>query len=33
MLVANATGEVTETYSSGRELDGITYVRCGNRRA
>ena len=33
MLVANTTGEVTETYSSTRELDGTTYVRCGNRRA
>ena len=33
MLVANTTGEVTETYSSTRELDGTTYIRCGNRRA
>ena len=33
MLVDTGTGEVTETYSSDRELDGNTYVRCGNRRA
>jgi len=33
MLVDTSTGEVTETYSSARELDGHTYVRCGNRRA
>jgi hypothetical protein len=28
-----ATGEVVEVYSSSQELDGITYVRCGDRRA
>jgi hypothetical protein len=27
------TGEVIERYSSTDELDGITYVRCGDRRA
>jgi hypothetical protein len=27
-----ATGEIIDRYSSGQELDGITYVRCGNRR-
>lgn len=27
------TGEVVRTYSSDDELDGHTYVRCGNRRA
>ncbi|HEY9412219.1 MAG TPA: replication initiator [Jiangellaceae bacterium] len=27
------TGEVLRTYSSDDELDGYTYVRCGNRRA
>ena len=33
MLVDTATGEVFERYSSADELDGYTYVRCGNRRA
>ena len=28
-----STGEVIERYSSGDELDGFTWVRCGNRRA
>jgi len=28
-----ATGEVIERYCSAKELDGITYVRCRNRRA
>jgi hypothetical protein len=28
-----ATGEVVSVYSSAQELDGITYVRCGDRRA
>jgi Replication initiator protein, pSAM2 len=28
-----ATGEVVDRYSSVQELDGITYVRCGDRRA
>lgn len=32
-LVNTTTGEVRETYSSSRELDGHTYVKCGNRRA
>lgn len=32
-LVNTATGEVTSRYSSSQELDGTTYVRCGNRRA
>jgi hypothetical protein len=32
-LVDKQTGEMTETYSSRNELDGFTYVRCGNRRA
>jgi hypothetical protein len=27
------TGELVEHYSSASELDGITYVRCGDRRA
>lgn len=31
-LVNRATGEAKERYSSGHELDGHTYVRCGNRR-
>jgi hypothetical protein len=31
--VLKATGEVIERYSSADELDGITYVRCGDRRA
>lgn len=34
MLVDTRTGEVAEErYSSAHELDGQTYVRCGNRRA
>ena len=32
-LVNTATGEITEIYSSDKELDGRTYVKCGNRRA
>lgn len=32
-LVDTSTGEVLEAYSSADELDGQTYVRCGNRRA
>jgi hypothetical protein len=32
-LVNTATGELTKIYSSHDELDGITYVKCGNRRA
>lgn len=32
-VVNKATGEVGQTYSSAQELDGTTYVRCGNRRA
>jgi hypothetical protein len=32
-LVNSATGQVVESYSSADELDGNTYVRCGNRRA
>ena len=32
-LVNTSTGEITESYSSGQELDGTTYVRCSNRRA
>jgi hypothetical protein len=28
-----ATGEVVDTYSSADELAGVTYRRCGNRRA
>jgi hypothetical protein len=31
--VNTATGEITTVYSSDQELDGRTYVRCGNRRA
>jgi hypothetical protein len=31
--VFKATGEVIERYSSSDELDGVTYVRCGDRRA
>ncbi|WP_051218343.1 replication initiator [Nocardioides insulae] len=33
MLVDTTTGEVHTAYSSDDELDGYTYVRCGNRRA
>jgi hypothetical protein len=32
-LVHRDTGEVRPVYSSSTELDGITYLRCGNRRA
>jgi hypothetical protein len=32
-LVDRSTGEIRPVYSSSTELDGITYVRCGNRRA
>jgi hypothetical protein len=32
-LVNTATGEIRELYGSAQELDGITYIRCGNRRA
>lgn len=32
-LVDPATGEVRDVYGSAQELDGVTYVRCGNRRA
>jgi hypothetical protein len=32
-VVRRATGEVLSHYSSDGELDGQTYVRCGNRRA
>lgn len=33
MVVNPSTGEVGHCYSSSQELDGTTYVRCGNRRA
>jgi hypothetical protein len=33
MLVNTRTGEVQNRYRSTDELDGTTYVRCGNRRA
>ncbi|MGH8881776.1 MAG: replication initiator, partial [Stackebrandtia sp.] len=33
VLVNTRTGAVTERYSSLDELDGQTYVRCGDRRA
>jgi hypothetical protein len=32
-VVNKATGEVGHHYSSSQELDGHTYVKCGNRRA
>ncbi|MBA2560714.1 MAG: replication initiation protein [Propionibacteriales bacterium] len=32
-LVDRGTGEARPIYSSSSELDGTTYVRCGNRRA
>ena len=32
-LVNTSTGEITPLYSSEREVDGTTYVKCGNRRA
>jgi hypothetical protein len=31
--IDTATGEVLASYSSSSEPDGVTYVRCGNRRA
>jgi hypothetical protein len=31
--IDTATGEVLASYSSNSEPDGVTYVRCGNRRA
>ncbi|HEX6239145.1 MAG TPA: replication initiator, partial [Acidimicrobiales bacterium] len=31
--IERATGQVLDRYSSGQELDGITWVRCGDRRA
>jgi hypothetical protein len=31
--IKRSTGEVIERYSSAQELDGITWVRCGDRRA
>jgi hypothetical protein len=33
VVVNKSTGEVGHSYSSSQELDGTTYVRCGNRRA
>ena len=33
VVVNKSTGEVGHRYSSSQELDGTTYVRCGNRRA
>lgn len=33
VLVDTSTGEIQERYASAQELDGTTYVRCGNRRA
>ena len=33
VLVDARTGEVTQRYSSADEIDGQTYVRCGDRRA
>jgi hypothetical protein len=32
-LVDTSTGEATQVYASADELDGTTYVKCGNRRA
>jgi hypothetical protein len=32
-VVNIATGETSTMYSSAQELDGVTYIRCGNRRA
>jgi hypothetical protein len=32
-LVNTTTGEITTLYDSASELDGTTYVKCGNRRA
>jgi hypothetical protein len=31
--INRATGEVIDRYSSAQELDGVTWVRCGDRRA
>ncbi len=31
--IDTATGQVLSSYSSANEVDGITYVRCGDRRA
>jgi hypothetical protein len=31
--ISRATGEVIDCYSSAQELDGVTWVRCGDRRA
>lgn len=31
-LVDTSTGEITTLYDSAGELDGLTYVKCGNRR-
>ena len=33
MVVNTTTGEIGRSYSSAEELDGTTYVKCGNRRA
>ena len=33
LVVNKTTGEVLRSYSSTDELDGTTYVKCGNRRA
>ncbi|HEU4511865.1 MAG TPA: replication initiator [Nocardioidaceae bacterium] len=32
-VLNRSTGEIGHSYSSSQELDGTTYVRCGNRRA
>ncbi len=32
-LVHTTTGDTATSYSSSQELDGVTYIRCGNRRA
>lgn len=32
-VVNIATSETSTTYSSAQELDGVAYIRCGNRRA
>jgi hypothetical protein len=32
-IVDTATGETSTSYSSAQELDGVTYIRCGNRSA
>ncbi|HEX6238605.1 MAG TPA: replication initiator, partial [Acidimicrobiales bacterium] len=31
--ISRATGQIIDHYSSAQELDGITWVRCGDRRA